>query len=667
MLSALLICALLACGPVRAEDSNTGDAAKKTSPAASADKPASSAAAKSGTNTKESAKPEKDYREEIEELRQLMREQAQQLSEQQKQLEILREQLSAAAHKAEASAAVPATSAVSVATGDMAAAIRPESSAATPQDKPKEDLPPSIKFKGITITPGGFIAAETVYRNRAASADDNTPFTGIPFNGNSLSKVSEINFGGRQSRPTFLFEGKAGSAKLTGYLEADFLGAGTTSNNRQSNSYVFRQRQAFFQVALDNGFSVTGGQMWSLATETRKGILNRQEATPLVIDHQYSVGFTWARQYGLRVVKNFNDKFALGFSVEGPQTTIGGRGFSAVTNRQATGNGTTANVTLSTAQNFFINAPGAGGGLFNAFDATGYTTNKAPDFVVKAALDPGWGHYEAFGIVSEFRDRIYPCAVVGTNAGNPTPPATPTTINCSQDPTNPNPKPSALGAFNDSRTGGGGGVSARLPFLAKKLELSAKFTGGSGIGRYGSAQLPDATARPDGTLALLKSAQWLGGVEVHPNPKLDLYAYFGQEYAGRAAYTGYTTITQTSTPAIPATASTAAIPATTTTTISTTGNGGYGSPFANNNGCNSEAAPANQLTPSTGGTCAGDIRTISEGSIGFWHKFYQGPRGGLRWGLQYSYITKSGWSGASGIAPKAVDNMVFASFRYYLP
>ena len=74
-----------------------------------------------------------------------------------------------------------------------------------------------------------------------------------------------------------------------------------------------------------------------------------------------------------------------------------------------------------------------------------------------------------------------------------------------------------------------------------------------------------------------------------------------------------------------------------------------------------------------GGACAGDIRTISEGSLGFWHKFYAGPKGGLRWGIQYSYFTKIGWSGNNntpanvGISPKAVNNMVIASFRYYLP
>src|SRR6266852_9690740 len=139
------------------------------------------------------------------------------------------------------------------------------------------ESPTTIHYKGMTLTPGGFLAAETVFRNRATSGDINTPFTGIPYPGNSLSKVTENNFTARQSRATLLAETTIGSAKVAGYYEADFLGAGTTSNNRQSNSYVFRQRQLWGQVAFDNGFSVTGGQMWSLAVETRKGIANRQE------------------------------------------------------------------------------------------------------------------------------------------------------------------------------------------------------------------------------------------------------------------------------------------------------------------------------------------------------------------------------------------------------
>ncbi len=536
------------------------------------------------------------------------------------------------------------------------------------------ESPVAIHYKGITITPGGFFAAETVYRNRAISADDNTPFTAQPYPGNSLAKASEINFAGKQTRLSLLAEGKVGAAKIGGYVEADFQSAGVGSNNRQSNSYTLRQRQAFAQVAFDNGWSLTGGQMWTLAAETRKGINNRQETPPLVIDHNYNVGFVYARQYGFRVAKSFDNKFALGFSIEGPQTTIGGRGFSSYANTSATG-------TVTAAQNFWVNAPGQNGGTFNGFDATGYTTNKAPDFLVKAALDPGWGHYELYGILSQFRNRIYPCALntppAGTNAAGTavTVYTAGSQVTCAS---SASTTPSAAGAYNDSRTGGGAGASARMPFT-KQLDVALKFTGGSGIGRYGAAQLPDATARPDGTLALLKNAEWLGGLEFHPHAKLDVYAYFGQEYAGRAAYTDYTTVKITNTPFIPAVPPSVANPAgqpfyPALTSIAVTSTiGGYGSQFANNTGCSTEGAPAGTGTPSGGGTCAGDIRAISEGSFGFWHKMYSGPKGGFRWGVQYSYLTKTGWSGNNnkpltiGISPKAVDNMILTSFRYYIP
>jgi len=215
---------------------------------------------------------------------------------------------------------------------------------------------------------------------------------------------------------------------------------------------------------------------------------------------------------------------------------------------------------------------------------------------------------------------------------------------------------------------------------------------GTGIGRYGSAQLADVTARPDGSLAPIRNAQWLGKLEWHATPKLDIYGYLGGEYDARAAYTGYSIVKISTTPAIPgcggvgqpvcAGAPTGTIqygvPSVSTYATSTgSGNiGGYGSPFANNSTCNTEAAPAGTGAPGAGG-CAGDIRYIGEGTLGFWHKFYQGEKGRVQWGIQYSYIFKVGYSGNNsnptvstqppGVAPKAIDNMVFTSFRYYLP
>jgi hypothetical protein len=545
------------------------------------------------------------------------------------------------------------------------------------------ETPSTIHYKGISITPGGFLAAETVTRTRALSADINTPFTGDPFGAADLDHVTESAFTARQSRLSLLVEGKLATAKIGGYYEADFLSAGTTSNNRQSNSYTWRTRQAFAQVTWDNGFQLTGGQMWTLATENRKGINNRQETSPLMIDPQYIVGYTWARQYAFRVVKDFGGKFALGMSVEGPQATIGGRGFSTVTtinSAAAPATIVTSGATTATTGNFFINAPGAGGGLYNAFDANGYTVNKAPDLLFKAAADPGFGHYELFGIVSFFRDRIYPCGVVGTNAKDTAPPATATnfTGNClSATPT----VVSSVGATNSNVTGGGIGASALWSILHKKVDFGLKAVGGDGIGRYGSAQLADATARPDGTLALIRTGHGLARLEWHVTPKLDLYTYWGMEYAWRAGYKGYNSVTVVKTAAIPATppttanpAGTLAIPATTTTTFSLNAIGGYGNVAANNSGCAIEGVPTNQFNPSNGSNCAGDVRSIQEPTVGFWYKFYQGPKGRVQFGLQYSYLTKNTWSGTGGVAagnpaigPKANDNMIFTSFRYYIP
>ena len=528
--------------------------------------------------------------------------------------------------------------------------------------KTATESPTALHYKGITITPGGFIAAETVTRQRGLASDINTPFNSIPYPGNALDHINESNFTARQSRLSLLAESKVGTAKLTGYWEGDFLGTGVTSNNRQSNSYVFRQRVLFGQAAFDSGWIITGGQQWSLVTETKKGITNRTEILPQTIDSQYQVGFNWARQYGFRVVKDFGGKFALGLSVEAPEATIGGRGFSSVATTDL------SKATVTTTGNAFVFAPGNGGGLFNFVDTTGYSFNKSPDIIVKAAADPGWGHYEVFGIFSAFRNRVYPCGVVGTNTKDTVAPTTPATIACGIDGST---SPSSIGAFNDTRNGGGFGANIRVPVLPKKLDFAVQGAAGDGIGRYGSAQIADLTLRPDGTQALIRIAHALGELELHATPKLDIYAYFGGEYGWRTAYQGYDSIAVVKTPSIPATATTLAIPGTTTTTIKVNQIGGYGSPFANNSGCGTENPPTNQLTPSGGGTCAGDTRLVVQGTLGFWHRLTQGPKGGLRWGIQYSYFERLGWSGNNGtgvgISPKGVDNMVWTSFRYYLP
>jgi hypothetical protein len=326
-------------------------------------------------------------------------------------------------------------------------------------------------------------------------------------------------------------------------------------------------------------------------------------------------------------------------------------------------------------------APGAGGGLYNFSDTTGYSLNKTPDFIAKLAVDPGFGHYELFGIVSTYENRVYPCAVVGTTAKNFPTPTTPTTLAC---PINGSTTPSAIGAYNNSSTGGAVGFNTITPVFSKKLDIGLSGMYGDGAGRYASAQLPDATLRPDGTLALIHNASWLARLEWHATPKWDIYGYVGGEYAARTAYEGYQSVKITNTPAIPGCGAVGeqpckgggiqpGYPALTTTAITLNGTGGYGSPFANNSLCFEETLPTATGTPGTGGTCSGNTRYISEATLGFWNKIYQGEKGRVQWGLQYSYLYRNTWSGSGGLPagqsaqPHATNNMFWTSFRYYLP
>jgi hypothetical protein len=554
----------------------------------------------------------------IQELRQELRTRDQAVQQLQQRLDQSQAAATQAASKADAAAAAASQQQQSVTDlkNDVNDLKQNSTSAALSLQETQKNIqtsiesPLAIHYKGITITPGGFLAAETVWRQRAEGADINTNLNGISFSGATQAKMTEFYGSGRQSRITMLGEGKLKNVKFSGYYEADFLSSGVTSNNNESNSYTLRQRQVWGQAALESGFNITGGQMWSLVTETRKGLDNRSEALPMTIDPQYTVGFSWARQLGFRVSKNFANKMWLGFSIENPQTTLTVHGQAA---------------------NFIIGSLGNSGGLYNAFNGT-YAFNLAPDFIVKAAFEPGFGHYEVFGIVSSFRDRIFPCATAAAAA---------TCLGVKG--------PSTAGASNDSQVGGGVGANARGSIFHKHIDLGAHALGGRGVGRYGTAGLPDVTARPDGVLSLIRSYQTLGTVEWH-SPKWDVYLNGGGEYAGKSW------LLNSSAKAV-----------------------GYGSPLFANTGCTTETVPGATTTitgtltstpgaflPGSLANCTGDTRVILEGTFGIWYKPYNGPKGRLQFGPQYSYLTRTAWAGTGG-QPKAIDNMIFTSFRYYLP
>ena len=654
----------LTVSPVMAGTGTAGDKDSSANTSAeAATKPADSPKAAPKADSPAATAPSSmEIETELQQMRDLLESQSKQIQDQQQKMELLEEQLNATNASRESLVASPAATSSSSAAPEAigpAPNLTAGGAAGAGAAQGTNPEPAALMYKGISLTPVGFMAAESVWRQKALSADVNTPFSSTPFNGSSAAHLSEFNASGRQSRIGMLVQGKISDATIGGYYEMDFLSAGTTSTPTQSNSYTMRQRQFWGQAALTNGWTFTGGQMWSLLTETTSAMNNRTEALPQTIDSQYHVGFSWARQYGFRVTKSLdNNKLFLGAAVEqaaatvtvhGNPTAVSG-GTAVCITTACTGTGVTTINTVTT-NNFLLGAFGTSGGLYNPLG--NYAYNPSPDFIVKAVFEPMPGqHYEVFGILSDFRDRAFPCVPqTGTTA-----PA-----GCGGLVTSP-----AM-AFNDNRVGGGVGANARWNLLQKKVDVGIHFMGGSGIGRYGSTNLADATIRPNGTMSLIHNFQALGTLQFHPTPKLDINLNAGGEFEER-------------------------------TYNAKTGGAleGYGYPTIANYGCWTETQPiaapgtGNNLGTPTGvagstgfipgalASCTGDTRNIIEGSIGFWYRFYKGSKGTVQYGMQYSNFVKNTWRGVgtgtingatvtTNGTPHSDENMVFTSFRYYLP
>jgi hypothetical protein len=468
------------------------------------------------------------------------------------------------------------------------------------------ETPEAVHYKGITLSPAGsFLAAETVWRQGATGGGLNTGPTLIPLANSDDAQLSEFYGTGRQSRIAIRATGKLSNVALTGYYEMDWLGAGITSNSNQSNSYVLRQRQLWADALFTNGWDVSGGQGWSLVTETTQGETRGTEILPATIDPQYEAGFIWTRQYSFRVTKNFANKFWIGASAENPETLNPGG----------------SNLPF----NVLIGSDGQGGGLYN--NTANYSFNYSPDFVGKLVFQPGWGHWEIFGIERNFRDRIYPnltctssTACTGTTAG----------------------------AYNDTSPGAGIGGGFRVPLGTKKFTVGLKGLYGKGMGRYGDSTLGDVTIRPTGVLDPLKGFSAISTVELNPTKRLMLYLNYGGDYLYRDYW----------------------------------GKVGYGSPLTSMTGCDTEPSPTNQPTsgfgggtgfgPGTPASCGNQNKDTQEFTGGEWYDFYNGPKGRMRFGLQYSRWERDIWSGAGGTTnpgggARGADNMFWTSFRYYVP
>jgi len=210
---------------------------------------------------------------------------------------------------------------------------------------------------------------------------------------------------------------------------------------------------------------------------------------------------------------------------------------------------------------------------------------------------------------------------------------------------------------------------------------------GSGVGRYGNTTLADLTSNSSGGFSPIHNFSGLGTIEINPTPRLALYFNYGGDYASRDDWGAAGVTTTLGGPAAVFCPSTAgAFTCTKTPTAADFALGGkwgatwsapsnaavgYGSRLLSNSGCNTNANPGYNGGASTGyapgGSCGAQNRDVQEITGGWWYDIYKGDRGRFRQGFQYGYAVREGWSGASGIGAKGIDNMFWTSLRYYLP
>jgi hypothetical protein len=176
-------------------------------------------------------------------------------------------------------------------------------------------------------------------------------------------------------------------------------------------------------------------------------------------------------------------------------------------------------------------------------------------------------------------------------------------------------------------TGEGIGGGMLLPLIPRMLDFQVSGLVGHGVGRYGSAQIADATFSPTGKIEPLAEYSIMGGFVGHPIPAVDIYAYAGAEGVANKTYGGTF---------------------------------GYGNPNADLAGCEVEL-----------GSCSAVTSSVVEGTVGAWWRLFHSRYGTAEVGAEYEYVNRETFAGLDGatkasgtIAPSADENMFLFSVRF---
>jgi hypothetical protein len=448
--------------------------------------------ADSATNTS-------DVATQLDALREALLRTQQQVAAQQQEIQVLKTQLKVGQSGTAGGALITAAEVVrpnptppSANPSDPSPEIHPDvvssvtrSAAQQPQQGDQQAPAGSIKLGDASLTPGGFVDFENIYRTTNTQSNIATNFAGIPFSNTAQGRVSELRTTAQFSRLSLKLEDNFRGVDLVGYVEGDFSG-NSAPNVYQSVNGLTNRLRLYFGYARHGKWEILGGQTWSWLTPNRTGIgpMPSDLAISYNEDQNLAVGVPYTRAAEFRVAYHLNDHWAMGIGIEDSNQYIGNyvalpAGFSAIGTQ-------------------FDNNANAG------------AANLMPDIIAKTTYD------------TELSGRHFHAEVTGFVTG-----------------AHASVTPSGSTVFNShSVYGGGGQFATNYELVRNKLVVLANVYWSDGGAHYLVGTGPELVVRPDVagnniSLSMVHAGAGSAGLEWRASPKQAFAVYYGADYYGR--------------------------------------------------------------------------------------------------------------------------------------
>ena len=341
---------------------------------------------------------------------------------------------------------------------------------------------PAVKLGPAKLRIIGYPAMTTVWRSTNSGGNVGTSFANIPFSNTVPGNTSEFRVSPQSTRLALRVDADLSTAKAAGYFEMDFGGSPNAGNIAvTSSSFTFRIRQAWFDWQKGK-WELTGGQLFSLMTPNKKGILPwpGDVATTQVIDTNYVAGLVQGRYPQFRIVYNASKGMAFGFSVENPEQQVGN------------------NVVFPSGINSIISTQ------YNTGSQELKVPNMTPDFVLKGSFDGKFNGDRAVHLDVGTVMRVFRSWSGGQVSGK------------------------------DYAFGWGVGANFNVQ-LVKTVRLVLDGFASDGAGRYIGGLAPDVIVRANGSISPIHSYSWVSGFEIAPSKITGLYVYYSGLYAQKNA------------------------------------------------------------------------------------------------------------------------------------